>query len=164
MAIIIKVSFEIVPSMPGLPVSKDIEPARYPGWTFEVQNDRLVITAPAGHLESPIDSVREELAALGKQATEAVHVLSEPLSRVRLLLLEDGRPQIVGPSAALRNARHNAAKLAAESNAKVAAAPPEPTRRKPGPKPKPLAVPPGFRGNPTPPPSPPEEDAPDEAA
>lgn len=160
--IIIRIQFDAALTIPGLPVQKDIEPAKHEGWLFRVEGDRLVITSPRDHLSGgAAEAVRDELAAAGQTVSDAIYVLTEPLSRVRLTLLDDGITNVIeGPSLALRATRAKAQQIIVDANAAVE----QPVevesvkRRRPGPKP--LNVPPGFRGNPTPPPSPPEEDAP----
>lgn len=140
--IIARIYFDSTFSVPGIKTrDAAIDPSGvdWIGWTWEVVGDRLVGTSPPGFLcadgrELPL-FMRADLDACGMRGEEARLVVSEPLSRVRLVMVGDDAmlgdmTSASGPSHALRDARAAVRQRTAEQNAALtaarAAAPPPP--------------------------------------
>lgn len=174
--VIVKITFDDNLTVPGFRPMREIEPSapQWEGWLFEVIDGRIRGTVSTSRMESLPDAVKAEMAAA--DVATGLFVIDEPLSRVRLVCLDDGGPYCQGPSPAIQAQRVKAAEDARKANEAAqtrAAEEAKPAdkmakarqakadkaaqvaRGKTGPK-----RPPWAKADPVPPPSPPEEDAP----
>lgn len=176
--ILVRILLETPVSLPGRRPAQDIEPAHpdWKGWEFAVGDGRLLGTSPPGFVTEPPESVRTEMAANHIDPKKLEYIISEPLHRVRLIYIAeegDARYRPYGPSPRLVETQKAQLKATAEANAAIevanaalAEAAPVKSHRfenlararaakaaKHEPK-----RPPWAGADPTPPPSPPEED------